>query len=166
MQAGKNESRIKAISVLGIAEKVLARNGRFTTVMYSDEVGTKLPDDAATAARYIEIHLLWKLFDSLEYGLGLHRDLDQVWQGLSRIPNATILVVSQHPGQYSGDGVVSISVEELDELRRGFNRVTTNVRQLIHPSKALCTTMCSTGLTPSDSCEQCGGLRPWSKFDG
>lgn len=127
---------MRPIHVNPHAQRYLSpKNGRFTTVIYADEVGTKLPDDAATAVSHIEMHLPLKLFDSPESGLGLHRDLDQVCQGLSRIPNATILVVSQHPGQYAGDGVVSVSVEELDKLRRGFNRITTNGRQLIRQSK-------------------------------
>lgn len=131
-----NQIIMRPIHVNPHAQRYLSpKNGRFTTVIYADEVGTKLPDDAATAVSRIEMHLPLKLFDSPESGLGLHRDLDQVCQGLSRIPNATILVVSQHPGQYAGDGVVSVSVEELDKLRRGFNRITTNGRQLIRQSK-------------------------------
>lgn len=131
-----NQIIMRPIHVNPHAQRYLSpKNGRFTTVIYADEVGTKLPDDAATAVSHIEMHLPLKLFDSPESGLGLHRDLDQVCQGLSRIPNATILVVSQHPGQYAGDGVVSVSVEELDKLRRGFNRITTNGRQLIRQSK-------------------------------
>tara|TARA_R110001606_G_scaffold380546_1_gene541119 strand:+ start:13812 stop:15245 length:1434 start_codon:yes stop_codon:yes gene_type:complete len=111
------------------------KNGRFTTVIYAEEFGVKLPVNLASTASHIEMHLPHKLFDSLEYGLGLHRDLDQVWKGLSRIPNAMILVVSRYPDQYAGDGVVSVSVEELDILRRGFNRITNNGRQLIRQSK-------------------------------
>lgn len=111
------------------------KNGRFTTVIYAEEVGTKLPADANAATRHIERHLPWKLFDSPEYGLGLHKDLDPVWQGLSRIPNATILVVSAHPDRYAHDGVVSVGIDELDKLRRGFNRITLNVHQLIRQSE-------------------------------
>lgn len=111
------------------------KNGRFLTIIYADDVDAKLPNDAASALNYIELHLPRKLFDSPEYGLGLHRDLDQVWQGLSRIPNAAVLVVSQHPDQHAGDGIVSLNVEELDKLRRSFNRITTNGRQLIRQSK-------------------------------
>ncbi|GAC1029318.1 hypothetical protein thsps21_01450 [Pseudomonas sp. No.21] len=124
-----NQIIMRPIHVNPHAKRYLSsKNGCFTTVIYASEVGTKLPDDAATAASHIEMHLPRKLFDSPEYGLGLHRDLDQVWQGLSRIPNAGTLVVSQQPGQHADDGVVSISVEELDKLHRGFNRITKNGR--------------------------------------
>lgn len=131
-----NQILMRPIHVNPHAQRYLSpKNGRFTTVIYKDEVGTDLPNDAATAASLIEMLLPWKVFDSPDHGLGLHSDLDQVWQGLSRIPNVTILVVSRNPDQYADDRVISIGEEELDKLRRGFNRIRTNGRKLIRQSQ-------------------------------
>jgi len=131
-----NQIIMRPIHVNPHAQRYLSpKNGRFTTVIYAGEIGDKLPADASAAETFIDMHLPWKLFDSPGYGLGLHRDIDPVWQGLSRIPNATVLVISDRPDQYARDGVVSISVDELDKLRRDFNRVTIRGRQLVRQTK-------------------------------
>lgn len=111
------------------------KNGRFTTVIYVDDRSEVLPDHAEAAASRINSRLAWRLFDPANYGLGLHRDLDPVWQVLSRTQHAEVLVISQHPEMHAKDGVVSISEQEVDKLRRAFNRVTTNGRNLIRQTK-------------------------------
>lgn len=111
------------------------KNGRFTTVIYTDDFGDELLDDAEAAARRIELRLAWRLFDPPRAGLGLTKDLDPVWQGLSRIKDADILEISRDPGLYIKDRVVSIGTEEVDKLRRAFSRVTTNGRKLIRQTK-------------------------------
>lgn len=111
------------------------KNGQFATVIYVDDHGEELLDDAEAAASRIELRLAWGLFDPPGNGLGLNRDLDPVWQGLSRIQHAEVLVISQHPEMHAKDGVVSISTQEVDRLRRAFNRVTTNGRKLIRQTK-------------------------------
>jgi hypothetical protein len=111
------------------------KHGRFTSVIYVDDDGDELLDDAEAVARRIESRLAWPLFDPPGKGLGLNRDLDTVWQGLSRIENAEVLVISRHPELHAKDGVVSISTREVDKLRRAFNRVTTNGRKLIRQTK-------------------------------
>lgn len=111
------------------------KNGRFTTVIYVDDDGDELLDDAEAAASRIELRLAWGLFDPPGNGLGLNRDLDPVWQGLSRIQHAEVLVISRRPEIHAKDGVVSISTQEVDRLRRAFNRVTTNGRKLIRQTK-------------------------------
>ncbi|MGS0738169.1 Shedu immune nuclease family protein [Pseudomonas sp. GG8] len=111
------------------------KNGRFTTVIYVDDCGDELPDDADAAALRIDSRLAWRLFDPASNGLGLNSDLNPVWQGLSRIQHADILVISQHPEMHAKDGVVSVSAQEVDKLRRAFNRVTTNGRKLIRQTK-------------------------------
>ncbi len=131
-----NQILMRPIHVNPHAQRYLSpKNGRFTSVIYMAEVGTELPNDAAKATSLIERQLPWKVFDSPDRGLGLHGDLDQVWRGLSRIPNATTLIVSRNPDQYADDRVISVGEEELDKLRRGFNRVRTNGRKLIRHSQ-------------------------------
>ncbi|WP_197342633.1 hypothetical protein [Ralstonia solanacearum] len=111
------------------------KNGPFTTIIYVDDEGDELLDDAEAAALRIESRLAWRLFDPPDNGLGLNRDLDPMWQGLSRIQHAEVLVISQHPAMHAKDGVVSISTQEVDRLRRTFNRITTNGRKLIRQTK-------------------------------
>lgn len=111
------------------------KNGRFTTVIYVDDQDEKLPDDAEAAALHIEWRLARLLFDVPGNGLGLNKDLDPLWQGLSRIQQAQVLVISQRPEMHVKDGVVSISAQQADKLRRSFNRIKTNGRTLIRQAK-------------------------------
>lgn len=111
------------------------KNGRFATVIYVDDYGNELLDDADAAAAHVDLRLAWGLFDPPGNGLGLNKDLDPVWQGLSRIKHAEVLVISRHPEMHAKEGVVSIGTQEVDKLRRAFNRVTTNGRQLIRQTK-------------------------------
>ncbi|MFJ7110139.1 Shedu immune nuclease family protein [Pseudomonas sp. NPDC098740] len=131
-----NSIIMRPIHINPYAQRYLKpKNGRFTKVIYVDDYGAELPNDAEAAASRIDSRLAWRLFDPAENGLGLNRDLDPVWQGLSRIQHAEVLVISQHPEMHAKDGVVSISVDEVDKLRRTFNRVTTNGRKLIRQTK-------------------------------
>lgn len=111
------------------------KNGRFTTVIYVDDDGDELLDDAEEAAMRIESRLASGIFDPPGNGLGLNRHLDPVWQGLSRIQHAKILVISEDPERHTKDGVISIGTQEVDSMRRAFNRVTTNGRKLIRQTK-------------------------------
>lgn len=111
------------------------KNGRFSKVVYVSDYRDELINDAESVALRIRSRLAWGLFDSPENGLGLTKDLNSVWQGLSRIQDADILVISSHPELHAKDGVVSISTQEVDKLRRAFNRVKTNGRQLIRQTK-------------------------------
>lgn len=131
-----NRIIMRPIHVNPHAQRYLTpKNGRFTTVIYVDDYGDELLDDAEAAALRIELRLAWGLFDPPGNGLGLNRALDPVWQGLSRIQDAEVLVISEHPEMHARDGVVSISTREVDKLRRAFNRVTTNGRKLIRQTK-------------------------------
>lgn len=111
------------------------KNGRYSMVIYVDGEDNQLPDDAEAAAFHIESRLPWGVFDPPSNGLGLQKDLDPVWLGLSRIKQADVLMISRHPEMNAKDGVVSISTQEVDSLRRAFNRVTRNGRKLIRQTK-------------------------------
>lgn len=111
------------------------KNGRFSTVIYVDDSGDALPEDADAAAALVDLRLAWRIFDATADGLGLSKDLDPVWQGLSRIQNATTLVISRRPDMHSGAGVISLDIQEIESLRRSFNRVTTRGRKLIRQTK-------------------------------
>jgi hypothetical protein len=118
------------------ARRYLApKNGRFTTVIYVDDIADKLLDDAEASASRIESRLDWALFDPPGNGLGLNKDLAPIWQGLSRIPHASVLVIGHNLEVGVLDGVVSIDGEEVDRLRRAFNRVTKRGRELIRQTK-------------------------------
>ena len=131
-----NRIIMRPIHVNPHAQRYLtSKNGRFTTVNYVDDYGDELLDDAEAAAARIELRLACGLFDPPGNGLGLNRDLDPVWQGLSRIQDVNVLVISRHPEMHANNGVVSISTQEADKLRRAFNRVTKNGRELIRRTK-------------------------------
>lgn len=131
-----NRIIMRPIHINPYAQRYLKpKNGRFTTVIYVDDAGEELPDDAETAASRIDSRLAWRLFDPASSGLGLTKDLEPVWQVVSLIQHAAALVISQHPEIHAEDGVVSISTQEVDKMRRAFARVTTNGRRLIAQTK-------------------------------
>lgn len=131
-----NRIIMRPIHVNPHAQRYLTpKNGRFTTVIYVDDYHDELLDNAEATALRIELRLAWGLFDPPGDGLGLNRALDPVWQGLSRIQHTDVLVISRHPEMHAKDGVVSIGTQEVDNLRRAFNRVTKNGRELIRQTK-------------------------------
>jgi hypothetical protein len=131
-----NKIIMQPIHVNPHAQRYLTpKNGRFTKVIYVDDFGDELPGDAEAAVLGIESRLAWGLFDPPGNGLGLNSDLEPLWQGLSRIQHADVLVISRHPEMHANDGVVSIGAQEIDKLRRAFNRVTSNGRKLIRQTK-------------------------------
>lgn len=111
------------------------KNGGLGVVIYEDGNENDLPDVADEAALSIAGRLPYGLFDPPEDGLGLTKDLDAVWQSISRIQGAAILVVSRKRATSLSDGVICIREEELDKLRRKFNRTKTAGRKLIRQTK-------------------------------
>lgn len=113
------------------------KNGPFTSVIYDSGFGNNLPDEAEVAASNIEgrLGLAWGLFDPPSNGLGLNKNLDPMWQALARIRNSHTLAISRHPDTYAKEGVVSLGIDEVDKLRRAFNRITKSGRGLIRQTK-------------------------------
>lgn len=131
-----NRIIMRPIHVNPHARRYLApKNSRFTTVIYVDDIADVLLDDAEASASRIESRLDWNLFDPPSTGLGLNKDLEPIWQGLSRIPHASVLVIGHNLEVGVLDGVVSIDEGEVDRLRRAFNRVTKRGRELIRQTK-------------------------------
>lgn len=111
------------------------KNGRFGTVIYEDGNENDLPDVADEAALSIAGRLPYGLFDPLQDGLGLPKDLDAVWQTISHVQGGEILVVSRKRATALCDGMICIREDELDKLRRKFNRTKTAGRKLIRQTK-------------------------------
>jgi hypothetical protein len=111
------------------------KNGRFVTVTYIDRSSSDLPNDAKNAAWEIERRLDSDIFDSPQRGLGLTKDLDPLWQKLSRIPDTYGLVFTANSEMHAKEGTISLRVQEVDKLRRRFNRITANGRRLIREAR-------------------------------
>ena len=111
------------------------KNGQFKAVIWVDEDMHVIPNDVDEVPYHLESRLPSRSFDPVESGLGLNKDLAAVWQGLSRIHDADVLIISDDPLLQAKQGAVSISHSELDQLRRDFNRVSKNGRDLIRRTK-------------------------------
>lgn len=111
------------------------KNGQFGIVIYEDGHENDLPDEAEAAALSIAVRLPYGLFDPPGDGLGLPKDLDAVWQTLSRVQGTEILVVSRKRATALTEGVICIHEAELDKLRRKFNRTKTAGRKLVRQTK-------------------------------
>lgn len=107
------------------------KNGRFGMIVFEDDGQDELPNDVEAAVLGIEVRLGWGLFDSPAQGLGLRKELEAVWLGLSRLPGVNVLVVTRRSNMHVDGFSVYISAGELDRLRRAFNRTRTNGRKLI-----------------------------------
>jgi hypothetical protein len=94
------------------------KNGKFGIVIYEDGHESALPDEAGEAALSIAARLPYGLFDPPGDGLGLPKDLDAVWQTLSRVQGTEILVISSKRATALAEGVICIREDELDKLRR------------------------------------------------
>lgn len=111
------------------------KHGRFKTVIYEDNADETLPNDPQDVAAHVALRLASNIFDRPGEGLGLIKDLDSVWQSLSLIPQADILVIGKK-SRLSLDGrTVFIDQNRVDSLRRAFNRTKTRGRQLIQHAK-------------------------------
>lgn len=111
------------------------KNGKFRVVIYEDGDENALPDEAEEAALSIAARLPYGLFDPPGDGLGLPKDLDAVWQTLSRVQGTEILVISRKRATALTDGVICVREDELDKLRRKFNRTKTAGRKLVRQTK-------------------------------
>lgn len=111
------------------------KNGQLITVIYEDGHELHLPDDAADAARSLVERLPYELFDPPEAGLGLPKYLDSVWQTLSRIHGISTLLVSRKRATALTESMICIKEDELDKLRRKFNRIKTAGRMQVRQSK-------------------------------
>jgi hypothetical protein len=111
------------------------KHGRFTTVIYEDNANGELPSDPQQAAAYVALRLASNIFEMPGDGLGLIKDLDTVWQALSLIPQAEILVIGRKSKMRLDGRKVFIDQNELDSLRRAFNRTKTRGRDIIQRTK-------------------------------
>jgi DNA-binding MarR family transcriptional regulator len=132
----QNTIIMKPVHVNPHAKRYLSpKNGCFETVVYVDDYGGGLPDDIQAVVAIMDARLGGDMFDPPNRGLGLSKHLAPIWQGLSKIEHAGILVISRHPEKQAKDGLVSIGTKEVDELRRSFNRLTTKGRKIIREAK-------------------------------
>ncbi|HBO5115154.1 Shedu immune nuclease family protein [Pseudomonas aeruginosa] len=113
-----------------------ARHGRFSTVIYECSYGVVLPESAEDAVAHINIALPWRTSNRCSSGLGLIKELDEVWTGLSSIPKLDTLVLTRG-GVLQVDGnVVRIPRDDIDKIRRAFDRTTRKVRKIVKQAKA------------------------------
>ena len=111
------------------------KHGRFKTVIYEDDADGTLPNDPQDVAAHVALRLASNIFDQPSEGLGLIKDLDSVWQSLSLIPQADVLVIGKKIRLRLDGRTVFIDQNKVDSLRRAFNRTKTRGRQLIQHSK-------------------------------
>lgn len=75
------------------------------------------------------------LFNPCAFGLGLIKDLDEVWRGLAGFANLNAIVLTQSGGlQIDGD-TVRIPVVHIESMRRAFNRTNRKVREVVRLGK-------------------------------
>ncbi|MDF5828780.1 hypothetical protein P4233_16325 [Pseudomonas aeruginosa] len=75
------------------------------------------------------------LFNPCAFGLGLIKDLDEVWRGLAGFANLNTIALTQSGGlQIDGD-TVRIPVVHIESMRWAFNRTNRKVREVVRLGK-------------------------------
>ncbi|MGG2718536.1 Shedu immune nuclease family protein [Pseudomonas aeruginosa] len=111
------------------------RHGRFKTIAYELDVEHPLPGNVDEAKSHIETVSAFDLFNPCAFGLGLIKDLDEVWRGLAGFANLNAIVLTQSGGlQIDGD-TVRIPVVHIESMRRAFNRTNRKVREVVRLGK-------------------------------
>lgn len=111
------------------------RHGRFKTIAYELDVEHPLPGNVDEAKSHIETVSAFDLFNPCAFGLGLTKDLDEVWRGLAGFANLNAIVLTQSGGlQIDGD-TVRIPVVHIESMRRAFNRTNRKVREVVRLGK-------------------------------
>ncbi|KVD85344.1 hypothetical protein WS63_22700 [Burkholderia stagnalis] len=106
------------------------RHGPFRTVIYEKSFGSDLPDSAASAVSHIELALPWRTSNQCIFGLGLTRDLEEIWRGLLSLRKLNTLVVARDGALRVDGDTVRIPESEVDRIRRAFERTTRKMRDV------------------------------------
>ncbi|QVX42030.1 DUF4263 domain-containing protein (plasmid) [Ralstonia solanacearum] len=107
------------------------RHGRFASLVLHDDDGGTLPESADEAVSTIEGRLPRLLFNDCAYGLGLDKDLDAVWLGLSEIRNVDVIGVRERGVTAIEGNVAWVAVDDLQALRRAFGRTVRAGREQV-----------------------------------
>ncbi|KWO42520.1 hypothetical protein WT97_02570 [Burkholderia sp. MSMB1459WGS] len=110
------------------------RHGRFATLVYQRVEDELLPDSADDAVALIESRQPWRVFNECIFGLGLKDELDTVWQSLAALPDVDIIVINDGITQVI-DQAVWITEDDLDALRRAFDRAKRGQRERVKLAK-------------------------------
>ena len=113
------------------------KHGAFDTVVYVDSRNAELPADVDAALAALELRLPHLLFSAESpYEVGLTKDVHEVWRSLGRLGAATVLVVANNGSTSRLDEkTIQIREDDLDILRRRFNRIQRSARDAARRSK-------------------------------
>ncbi|AZD86921.1 hypothetical protein C4K14_4099 [Pseudomonas chlororaphis subsp. aureofaciens] len=111
------------------------RHGRFKTVIYEQRFKESLPDTQRDLTAFIESCLPWNTFNPCDYGLGLISELDEIWLGLSHLPNVDTIVLAHESSLRVKDNTVWIAEEEVERIRRAFKRTMRKMRDVVKQTK-------------------------------
>lgn len=125
------------------------RHGRFRTLTYEKYFGKSLPDNPASAISDIELSLPWRTFNPCNYGLGLTKELDEIWRGLSSFPQLNTIVLGRDDILRVDGNTVQIPEDELQAIRRAFERTTRKMRDVVKQARTV--HIRNTLLAPLDS---------------
>lgn len=129
---------LKPIHANPHAQRYLSnKHGSFDTVVYLDDRNEELPVDVDAALAALESRLPHLLFSAQPpYEVGLTNDVEEVWQSLGKIGAANVLVVANKGStSWIDDDTIQINENELDSLRRRFNRIRQAARDAAKRSK-------------------------------
>ncbi len=125
------------------------RHGRFRAITYEKYFGKSLPDSPASAISDIELTLPWRTFNPCNYGLGLTKELDEIWRGLSSFQQLNTIVLGRDDILRVDGNTVRIPEDDLQAIRRAFERTTRKMRDVVKQARTV--HIRNTLLAPLDS---------------
>lgn len=111
------------------------QHGVFTSVVYEDNRGQKIPNDARGAISQLKSRLPWGIFKDLSEGFGLKKELTEVVHAISVLTKDAALRIVKAGNSRMGDGEVVVSAADMDSLRRAMNRIDRRKREGVKHAK-------------------------------
>lgn len=120
------------------AQRYLSRqHGIFSSVIYEDASGQKVPASASDALEQIKSRLPWGIFTNHSEGFGLEKGLTEVVQTVGLIGKGRVLRIVAEGSSRTETGEVVVSEADMDSLRKAMNRVDRRKRDGVRQAKSM-----------------------------
>jgi hypothetical protein len=115
------------------------KNGKFSKIVYERKqlknrrnIGNNISDIQDEIDRQLSG---WNIFDDCRQGLGFNNNLRELWTSLSLIKDVDTIVIKLKPCISQHDNEIHLSLKEIDDIRRAFNRGNRNRNDRLRAAK-------------------------------
>ncbi|HHQ4902815.1 TPA: Shedu immune nuclease family protein [Aeromonas veronii] len=112
-----------------------SKNGKFSVIVYERKSNNNIENNIRDIESEIDNLSGWNIFDDCRQGLGLNNNLRDLWGALSLIREADTLIIKIHPSISKNKNEIHLSIKEIDDIRRAFNRGNRNKNDKLRLAK-------------------------------